>query len=137
MPFVNYNGEIVDSSQPIFTHANRAFRYGDALFESIRLMNGEILYFEKHLERLAAGMKYLGMIPHQDFSFQNLYLLIRHLDQVNQLKGNGRIRFEVFRADGGLYAPDANSVNYLIEGDELEHKEYVLNENGLRLDYFS
>src|SRR2546430_647604 len=97
MSFINYNGEIVEAAQPIFNHANRAFRYGDAVFETIRLMNGEILYFEKHLARLSAAMQYLGMKQHDDFNFQNLYLLIRHLDQVNHLKGNGRIRMEVFR----------------------------------------
>jgi branched-subunit amino acid aminotransferase/4-amino-4-deoxychorismate lyase len=45
--YINYNGNIIDASQPVFTAANRAFRYGDAIFETIRLMQGEILFFEK------------------------------------------------------------------------------------------
>src|ERR1043166_5307355 len=115
--YINFNGTVCDASQPVLTHRNRAFRYGDALFETIRLMNGEILYFDKHLERLKRSMKVLGMEGHPDFSFQNLHLLIRHLDQVNELKGNGRIRFEIFREDGGLYTPDSNNVSYLIEAE--------------------
>lgn len=100
-------------------------------------MNGEILYFEKHLSRLKSGMKYLGMSWHDDFNFQNLYLLIRHLDQVNDLKGNGRIRIEVFREGGGFYTPESNNVSYLIEANSLNEKEYRLNETGLKVDFFN
>jgi len=135
--YVNFNGNILDESQPIFTAANRAFRYGDALFETIRLMNGEILYFEKHLKRLHKGMELLGMTPNDDLTFHNLYLSIRHLDQVNRLKGNGRIRLEVFRDDGGLYTPQSNSVSYLIEVSHLENKEYRLNDHGLKIEVYT
>jgi aminodeoxychorismate lyase len=135
--FINFNGNIVDASQPVLMHSNRAFRYGDAVFETIRLMNGEVLYLEKHLARLKAGMAYLGMNWHDDFNFQNLYLIIRHLDQVNQLKGNARVRMEVFREDGGYYTPVSNDVSYLIEAEELPAKEYRLNETGLKVDFFN
>lgn len=135
--FINYNGNIVDASQPVFTAANRAFRYGDAVFETIRLMHGEILFFDQHLQRLKRSMSLLGMQPHDDLTFHNLYLSIRHLDQVNQLKGNGRIRFEVFRNDGGLYTPQSNQVSYVIEATPLNHRQYHLNENGLKIELYT
>src|SRR5512147_272246 len=93
--YINLNGSIVDATQPVLMHTNRAFRYGDALFETIRLMNGEILFFEKHLTRLKRSMQLLSMNWPEAFSFQHLHLLIRHLDQVNSLAGNARIRMEV------------------------------------------
>ncbi len=135
--YINYNGNIIDASQPVFTAANRAFRYGDAIFETIRLMQGEILFFEKHLARLSRSMDLLGMNPNDDLTFHNLYLSIRHLDQVNNLKGNGRIRLEVFRNDGGLYTPHSNDVSYVIETSSVAHKEYQLNENGLKIEIYS
>lgn len=135
--FVNYNGNIIEASQPIFTASNRAFRYGDAVFETIRLMNGEILFFEHHLNRLAQSMELLGMNPHDDLTFHNLYLSIRHLDQVNDLKGNGRIRLEVFRNDGGLYTPQTNNVSYLIEVSALANRKFVLNDAGLKIDLYT
>ncbi len=134
--FVNYNGNILDGSQPLFTSANRAFRYGDAVFETIRLMKGEILYFDKHLNRLKKSMDLLGMDYHSDLTFHNLYLSIRHLDQVNNLKGNGRIRLEVFRNDGGLYTPQDNGVSYLIESSSFSNRSYELNENGLKIELY-
>ncbi|MFM9026830.1 MAG: aminotransferase class IV, partial [Bacteroidota bacterium] len=57
MYHVNFNGNILPSDQPIFTSANRAFRYGDAVFETIRLMYGEILFLDKHLNRLHRSME--------------------------------------------------------------------------------
>ncbi len=135
--YINFNGNIVDSSQPVFTAANRAFRYGDAVFETIRLMQGEILFFEKHLSRLSRSMKLLGMNPHDDLTFHNLYLSIRHLDQVNNLKGNGRIRLEVFRNDGGLYTPYSNDVSYVMETSPIVSKSFQLNENGLKIELYT
>lgn len=135
--FVNFNGNIIGADQPIFTSSNRAFRYGDAVFETIRLMKGEILFFEKHLSRLKRSMDLLGMEPHPDLTFHNLYLSIRHLDQVNNLKGNGRVRLEVFRKDGGLYTPQDNSVSYLIEATSLPLKDYQLNESGLKIELYT
>ena len=135
--FVNHNGNIIDSSQPIFTAGNRAFRYGDALFETIRLMDGEILYFERHLDRLKRSMQLLGMNQNDDLTFHNLYLSIRHLDQVNHLKGNVRIRLEVYRNDGGLYTPQSNNVSYLIEATPLPSRKYQLNDSGLKIDLYT
>jgi branched-chain amino acid aminotransferase len=122
---------------PVFTAANRAFRYGDAVFETIRLMHGEILFFEKHLSRLSRSMQLLGMHHHDDLTFHNLYLTIRHLDQVNNLKGNGRIRLEVFRNDGGLYTPYSNEVSYIIETSPVNVNTYILNENGLKIELYT
>lgn len=135
--FVNLNGEILSADQPVLMTGNRAFRYGDALFETIRLMHGEILFFDRHLERLKKGMNLLGMKWRDDFTFHNLYLLIRHLDQMNELKGNGRVRIQVFRNEGGRYTPAANDVSFLIEAEPLSKVEYQLNENPLRIDVYT
>lgn len=135
--YVNYNGNIIDAKQPVFTASNRAFRYGDAIFETIRVMGGEILHFEKHLKRLQRSMDLLGMLPHDDLTFHNLYLSFRHLDQVNNLKGNGRVRLEIFRNDGGLYTPQTNEVSYLIEATPLIPLQYTMNDTGIRIDIYT
>ena len=82
-------------------------------------------------------MELLGMNPNDDLTFHNLYLSIRHLDQVNNLKGNGRIRLEVFRNDGGLYTPHTNDVSYVIETSHVNVREYQLNETGLKIELYT
>jgi branched-chain amino acid aminotransferase len=64
-------------------------------------------------------------------------LSIRHLDQVNNLKGNGRIRLEVFRNDGGLYTPYSNDVSYVMETTPIVSKSYQLNETGLKIELYT
>jgi branched-subunit amino acid aminotransferase/4-amino-4-deoxychorismate lyase len=135
--YINFNGSIVDASQPVLMHTNRAFRYGDAVFETIRLMHGDILFFEKHLARLRRSMEMLSMEWPETFSFQQLHLLIRHLDQVNNLGGNARIRLEVYRNEGGFYTPLKNDVGFIIEAEPIKDSEYVLNKTGLRVDLYN
>jgi len=60
MKHINFNGKIVPANQPIFTTQNRAFRYGDALFESIRMLDGQLPFLKYHYDRLRRGMEVLG-----------------------------------------------------------------------------
>lgn len=133
---INYNGNAVEANLPVLTSDNRAFRYGDAVFETIRLMNGDVLFLDKHLQRLVKGMKVLGMKVPENYTMHYFYLLIRHLDQVNDLKGNARVRLEVFRNSGGYYTPATNEVSFLIEAEPLKTKEYIMNDTGLKIDFY-
>lgn len=134
--FINYNGNAIDADLPVLTADNRAFRYGDAVFETIRLMNGDVLFLDKHLQRLTKGMKTIGMKVPENYTMHYFYLLIRHLDQVNVLKGNARVRLEVFRNSGGYYSPASNEVSFLIQAEPMNEKEYVMNETGLKIDFY-
>ena len=42
------NGELRDGSGPVVPLDNRAFHYGDGLFESIRLVNGKPCFLDAH-----------------------------------------------------------------------------------------
>ncbi|MEN9370253.1 MAG: hypothetical protein RI952_1118, partial [Bacteroidota bacterium] len=53
---LNFNGKFYKQLDAIFGVANRAFRYGDGLFESIRMIDGKIQYAQDHFERLINGM---------------------------------------------------------------------------------
>jgi branched-subunit amino acid aminotransferase/4-amino-4-deoxychorismate lyase len=134
--FINYNGNAIDADLPVLTADNRAFRYGDAVFETIRLMHGDVLFLDKHLQRLTKGMKAIGMKVPDNYTMHHFYLLIRHLDQVNLLKGNARVRLEVFRNSGGFYSPASNEVSFLIQAEPLKEKEYIMNETGLKIDVY-
>ena len=132
MSFINYNGEILNHAVPLTTN-NRAFRYGDGLFESIRSFDGNIPFLRQHLNRLTQGMKVLAYNKCDCLSEDRLLSQITDLLQKNEILGSAKIRLTVFRKDGGLYAAEDNDFNYIIEVQELEHTLFSLQAKGLIL----
>ena len=43
--------------------ADRAYQYGDGLFETMRLQNGAVRFLDAHLERLLLGCERLKIDP--------------------------------------------------------------------------
>ena len=58
---INFNGSILKDSAKVFSASNRAFKYGDALFETIKVTNSSIHFLEDHYFRLMASMRMLRM----------------------------------------------------------------------------
>lgn len=59
--YILHNDEFVAINHPIFTAGNRGFKYGDGLFETMRMCNGKLKFAELHADRLRAGMMALKM----------------------------------------------------------------------------
>lgn len=130
MNFINFNGEILASSA-ILTSNNRAFRYGDGLFESIRMIHQRLPFLEDHYQRLVRGMKLLGYNYSADFNIDILRNLILGLCEKNSILESGRIRLTVYRKEGGLYGPENNDFDFIIEANPLTEPIYQLNSKGL------
>ena len=64
--FINYNGQIVAQDAKVFGTTNRAYRYGDGLFETMRMMEGNLMFFKYHVERLFRGMDVLKLKYHKE-----------------------------------------------------------------------
>lgn len=59
--FVNNNGKVLSTTQMVIEAGNRGYTYGDGLFESMRIMNGNVLNLANHYARLEEGAKVLKM----------------------------------------------------------------------------
>ena len=135
--FINYNGKYLDANQPVIMSDNRAFRYGDALFETIRLTNSRPQFLEEHLARLKSSMQVLKMEPNEKFTVEFFEQSILTLAKKNQMSDDARIRLTVFRNEGGYYTPNDNSVSFMLEMTLIEDRGYVLNQKGFTVDLFS
>lgn len=135
--YINYNGFIYKDDEAIFTAKNRGFRYGDALFETIRVVNGKPCFLEDHFRRLKKGMETLKMKPGGNISFNDLKDQIEKLLAKNHVNKGGRIRLSVFRSADGFFAPKNQTKSYVIEAKPFDDNEYILNEKGLVIDTYN
>lgn len=131
---LNYNSTLFEDKTPILTAQNRAFRYGDGLFETMRLVKGEIPLLYLHFSRLVSGMKALHIqIP----SYFNIhYLKNEILKTIDYQRVNARIRLSVWRSGEGAYSPIAYTPEYLIQINPIADPTFTLNEIGLTIGIF-
>src|SRR5688572_28818771 len=115
MNYINLNGNTYTAEDKIFTIHNRGLRFGDGLFESIRIVNGKICFINLHAERLQKGMRTLKFSNLQSFDKDFIQSEIYSVARKNRIYKDARVRIPVFRNDGGLYTPEKNTYSYLIE----------------------
>ncbi len=135
--YICYNGNFVKEALFGIDLQNRAFRYGDSLFETIRVSSKNILLFDSHFERLTQSMKFLEMEIPENFNKAVLTQQITKLLNLNRLFQGVRIRLTVYRHGKGLYTPENNSVDYIIEAEKLPDEKYTLNTKGLVVDIYN
>ena len=126
----------MDASVPVLFADNRGVRYGDAVFESMRFSNGEILFYEDHLERLGRAMNIIGIRGNEKFLSNNLRFHIHALAQANRITGAAKIRLTVFRNGAGTYIPQTGESSFIIHSEPLADENFELNTEGLRIDVF-
>jgi branched-chain amino acid aminotransferase len=120
MNLICFNGKMVDAETPILTAANRAFRYGDAVFETMKVKDGSITLKDLHFERLSQSLKLLQINTNQ--TEEKLEKKIISLCEKNKTTKLATVRLEVFR--------DNESCGYLIEAFPLDEDPAILNEQG-------
>ncbi len=134
-----FEGKYLSGEQLSFTINNRAFRYGDSVFESIAFFRGHAPLLPLHFERLTAACAYACINLPAHFTLNYIrHVLLQLATQIGAPETaaeavNARIRLCIWRSDGGLYAPTNNNAQYLIEAEPLPHNGFVLNKTGLRV----
>ncbi|TDP61734.1 aminotransferase class IV [Flavobacterium dankookense] len=132
---INFNGILQQVTNQITT-SNRSFLYGDGIFETIKVVDGKILFLEDHYFRLMASMRIVRMKIPINFTMEFFESQILLLTETLAISVSARVRVTVFRNDGGLYLPKENSVSYIIEGSELTSKEYKISTSNYEVDLF-
>lgn len=109
---INFNGNLVAQSNENIEQ-NRGFLYADAVFETLKVLDGKVLFLEDHYFRLMASMRILRMEIPLEFTLE--YLESEILKTINALNlNNARIRLTVFRNGEGRYQPEQRTVSFVI-----------------------
>lgn len=131
---VIYNGQLVAANALQLSLTNRAFRYGDGFFESIRMFNGELPFWLNHVQRMQGALDALGLSF--DLDPDTIKAQISDLAKANGIS-NARVRLNMWRDAEGPYKPQNDACTYLIECTELDTDSFLLNEQGLNMGIYS
>lgn len=132
---INFNGNIVSQDANILTH-NRAFLYGDGVFETVKIINNKILFLEDHYFRLMSSMRVVRMEIPMNFTMEFLEEQILTFVNKNGLTSSSRARITVYRNDGGYYLPQSNTISFLIHAVALENTLYSIEKKEYEVDLY-
>lgn len=133
--YYNHNGKLFEDSEKAILISNHSYRYGDGIFETMKLVNGNIPLANYHFERLFESMNLLGFKIPGLFTKEKLLDEILMLAKKNNCSNLARVRVAVSRGNGGVNDCD-DKLQYTIECTEANENINRLNENGFILDFF-
>lgn len=114
--YINVNGTLVPEDTAVLHVENRAFRYGDGVFETMLWKGGDIRFAHLHVKRLQEGLQMLHI---EDYALYDAYFMRTKTDELirknNFLGKNVRVRLIVYRAGGGIYSPQTNKSSYVLQ----------------------
>ncbi len=109
-----HNFSVVEAVPATHFWQNRAFQYGDGLFETIIFRGGAARYLDSHYGRLTAGMAVLDLAVPGGFTPEYLQEAIDGLVHANAPGGPARVKVQVWRRPGGLYTPESREAEFLV-----------------------
>ena len=131
---INLNGDSI-VQENVLTQ-NRAFLYGDAVFETVKIVKGKILFLEDHYFRLMASMRILRMEIPMNFTMEYFEEQLLSVVENNGYSASARARITVYRNDGGYYLPITNDISFLIHTSSLENQSFVFETKECEVDLY-
>lgn len=132
---INFNGSLLPSDR-FLSSSNRAFLYGDGVFETLKVVNQKVLFLEDHYFRLMASMRIVRMQIPNNFTLEYFEEQVISTAQAANCAASARIRFTVFRNDGGYYLPQTREVSYVIQASPLENVKYSFSDGAYEVDLY-
>ncbi|MFM2266508.1 MAG: hypothetical protein RLZ77_1928 [Bacteroidota bacterium] len=132
---VNVNGSLQPELQDVL-HNNRAFLYGDGVFETIKVAHGKVLFLEDHYFRLMATMRIVRMKIPVTFTMEFFEAELLKTAAANSCTDAARVRCTVYRNTGGYYLPQTNTVSYHIQATALSSASYTLSTEPYEVDLY-
>jgi len=129
MNFVCFNGKYINDNELLFNAQNRSFRYGDGVFETIKVFQNNIMLADYHFDRLFTSLRLLQIGIDENFTAEELSKYIIQLCSKNQCSDLARVRLAVFRNK-------ENKCEFIIEGFPLSIEVMKMNEIGLTIGLY-
>jgi len=136
MAIIFSNNKLINADEYTITHSHRAFKYGDGVFETIKVSSGVPLFLKHHYSRLVLALNFFEFeIP----EFWSYSFFVRHC--LDLIKANnivyGRLRIQVSRLGGGKYMPTSSGCDLLMEVLPIQQTNYSLDITQVKLGVFT
>ncbi len=128
------NGKIFSLDQPGISIESRALRYGEGIFETIRMHQGKMPFFKMHMERMFAGMETLQLKPPPFTGPEKIQQQIESLVSKNKSGQHARVRISCLGKEGGVWDRTDAHADIIIQTWSLPDNYREFNTNGLIVD---
>jgi len=123
MAVIFITNKLVNSQDYSVNHHHRAFKYGDGVFETIKVSQGVPLFLKHHYSRLILALNFFEFeIP----EFWSYSFFVRHC--LDLIKANnivfGNMRIQVSRLGEGKYLPTSYGCDLLMEVHPIPQTHY-------------
>ena len=132
---IDFNGQIISENSIRIGVQNRAFKYGDAVFDTLKYSQNKVHFIEDHYFRLMSSLRMLRMKIPMNFTLKFYEDEIKKTIAHSKYDKNLRIRVSVYRKDGGLYNPYTNDIDFIIEVNQIKDNPYDTYEIELFKDF--
>lgn len=126
-----FNGEFYAEPAHIISPSNSGFRYGEGLFETMRVVNGNVHLATHHIERLFHGMQILGFKIPPNFSSEYLLSQVQRLLTKNSII-DARVRLCI-AGNNQLTGRSDLTFDLIIQCSPLSSNYFQLNNKGLNI----
>lgn len=131
---INFNGNITSEANLLV--GNRGFLYGDSVFETVKILDGKILFLEDHYFRLMSAMRIVRMEIPMNFTLEYFEEQLLSLAAAENLSSSSRARISVYRNEGGFYLPKDNNVSFLVTVQPVENSVYRIEKEEYEVELY-
>lgn len=136
MNYICFDGNILPAGQSVLMADNRGYRYGYGLFETMKVVKGNIVLADYHFQRFFKSLELMKMTTASFLTKEELIRQVINLCRQNNCAQLARVRLSVFGGNGNLYElPE--TIQYIIECRPLGEEPAQLNKDGLLTGVFS
>ena len=133
----NFNGELLHKNTDFLNENNRGVQLGDAVFEELRIINGDVIFLEDHYLRLMSSMRILRMEIPMNFTMEFMEEEILKLISEDGLRETKQIKFTVYRnTSDNNFSKSDNSISYFITSTTLINPFFVLDDKAYEVELF-
>jgi branched-chain amino acid aminotransferase len=129
-----FNGTVYADYDSVINSQSRSFLYGDGIFETIRVFNGNPVFLQDHYKRFSDGLTVLGLHGSLN-SFEAFKSAVMSFADTAKLM-NARIKVVVSRNGAGFYTPEGTGYDYLVTATDGLSNRYDAG-SGLKVGIFS